>query len=63
MFFWGIGRFPERRPGGYFKHRKEAVAAPVDLVPAEMREVRLESIWNGRFYTLTFRKPAALRTD
>jgi ubiquinone/menaquinone biosynthesis C-methylase UbiE len=45
--------------GGYFKHREEAVAAPVDLVPAEMREVRLETIWNGRFYTLTFRKVAA----
>jgi ubiquinone/menaquinone biosynthesis C-methylase UbiE len=45
--------------GGYFKHRKEAVAAPADLVPAEMREVRLETIWNGRFYTLTFRKVAA----
>ena len=43
----------------YFKHRKEAVTAPIDLVPADMREIRLESIWNGRFYTLTFRKPAA----
>jgi ubiquinone/menaquinone biosynthesis C-methylase UbiE len=44
---------------GYFKHRKEAVTAPIDLVPAEMQEIRLESIWNGRFYALTFRKPAA----
>ena len=43
----------------YFKHRKEAVTAPIDLVPADMREIRLESIWNGRFYALTFRKPAA----
>jgi ubiquinone/menaquinone biosynthesis C-methylase UbiE len=42
----------------YFKHRKEAVTAPIDLVPADMQEVRLESIWNGRFYALTFRKPA-----
>jgi ubiquinone/menaquinone biosynthesis C-methylase UbiE len=43
----------------YFKHRNEAVTAPIDLVPAEMREIRLESIWSGRFYALTFRKPAA----
>ena len=43
----------------YFKHRKEAVTAPIDLVPAGMREIRVESIWNGRFYALTFRKPAA----
>ena len=42
----------------YFKHRKEAVTAPIDLVPADMQEIRL-SIWNGRFYALTFRKPAA----
>jgi len=42
----------------YFKHRKEAVTAPIDLVPADMQEIRLESIWNGRFYALTFRKPA-----
>lgn len=42
----------------YFKNRKEAVTAPIDLVPVEMREIRLESIWNDRFYALTFRKPA-----
>jgi ubiquinone/menaquinone biosynthesis C-methylase UbiE len=42
----------------YFKHRKEAVTAPIDLVPADMQEIRL-SIWKGRFYALTFRKPAA----
>ena len=42
----------------YFKHRKEAVTAPIDLVPADMQEIRL-SIWNGRFYALTFRKPTA----
>jgi hypothetical protein len=43
---------------GYFKGRKEAVAAPVDLVPAEMEEIHLESLLNDRFYALTFRKPA-----
>jgi hypothetical protein len=41
----------------YFKLRKEAVAAPVGLAPSQMREVRLETPWNGRFYALTFRKP------
>jgi hypothetical protein len=27
------------------------------LLPAGMREIRLESLGNGRFYALTFRKP------
>src|ERR1039458_3216502 len=43
----------------YFKHRKEAVTAPIDLVPADMREIRLESIWSRRLCALTFRKPTA----
>jgi hypothetical protein len=30
------------------------------LVPAEMEEVRTESIFNGRLYALTFRKPRAV---
>ena len=41
----------------YFKKRKEPVSAPIDLVPPEMQEVHLESLRNGRFYALTFRKP------
>jgi ubiquinone/menaquinone biosynthesis C-methylase UbiE len=43
----------------FYKERKEAVSAPVDLVPAEMEEVRVETVWKGRFYALTFRKPRA----
>ncbi len=43
---------------GYFKNRKETVTAPIDLLPAEMHEIRLESLGNGRFFVLTFRKPA-----
>jgi ubiquinone/menaquinone biosynthesis C-methylase UbiE len=43
---------------GFFKGREEAVAAPVDLLPAEAEDVRLETVFNGRFYALTFRKPA-----
>jgi ubiquinone/menaquinone biosynthesis C-methylase UbiE len=43
--------------GEYFKDRTDSVAAPVDLVPAEMEDVRLETIGRNRFYALTFRKP------
>lgn len=50
-------RFPIT--GRYFKNRKEAVTAPVDLVPAEMQEIHLETLWEGRFYALTFRKPSS----
>jgi ubiquinone/menaquinone biosynthesis C-methylase UbiE len=50
-------RFPITR--WFYKNRQEAVAAPVDLVPPEMLEVRLETVWNNRFYALTFRKPPA----
>jgi ubiquinone/menaquinone biosynthesis C-methylase UbiE len=41
----------------FYKGRDAAVTAPVELVPAEMEEVRAESVWKGRFYALTFRKP------
>jgi ubiquinone/menaquinone biosynthesis C-methylase UbiE len=45
----------------FYRNRDEAVTAPVDLVPPEMEEVRLETIHvvgKNRFYALTFRKPA-----
>jgi ubiquinone/menaquinone biosynthesis C-methylase UbiE len=53
----------ERAPitGRYFKNRKEPVTAPVDLVPPEMAETRVEIlnvVGKKRFYALTFRKPA-----
>jgi ubiquinone/menaquinone biosynthesis C-methylase UbiE len=44
--------------GGYFKNRKAPVTAPIDLVPPEMQEVHLELLKDGRFYALTFHKPA-----
>lgn len=47
----------EKGLGSFYKNRKEPVTAPIDLVPAEMQEVRLESLRNGMFYALTFRKP------
>ena len=42
----------------FYKDRKEQVAAPIDLLPSEMEQVSLHSVFNGRFYALTFRKPA-----
>ena len=52
----------ERSPitSGYFKNRQEPVAPPIDLVPPQMLETRLEIlnvIGKNHFYTLTFRKP------
>ena len=44
---------------GKVKDRVDAVSAPIDLVPADMQEVKVESVWNGKFYALTFRKPSS----
>ena len=49
----------ERGLGGYYKNRKEAVSAPIDLVPPEMEDIRMESLKFDMFYALTFRKPAS----
>ena len=43
----------------FFKGLKEMTVAPVDLVPAEMEDVRLDHVLNGGCYRLQFRKPAA----
>jgi len=40
-------------------NRQEPVTAPIDLVPREMKEIRLEMLRDGRFYALTFRKPSS----
>jgi ubiquinone/menaquinone biosynthesis C-methylase UbiE len=49
----------ERTPitSGYFKNRDETISAPIDLVPPELLEIQLETVWENRFYILTFRKP------
>ena len=47
----------EKQPGGLFKNRKQPVRPPIDLLPAEMRDVHLELLMDGLFYALTFRKP------
>jgi ubiquinone/menaquinone biosynthesis C-methylase UbiE len=43
----------------FFKDRKEAVTVPIDLVPPEMEDIHLEMLKEGKFYAITFRKPAA----
>jgi ubiquinone/menaquinone biosynthesis C-methylase UbiE/uncharacterized protein YbaR (Trm112 family) len=40
-----------------FHGRRAAVTPPIELVPPEMREVRLFDAWKGWFYCLEFRKP------
>ncbi len=42
---------------GAFHGQREAIIAPVDLVPSTMLEVKLDDIWNGFMYCLEFRKP------
>jgi ubiquinone/menaquinone biosynthesis C-methylase UbiE len=47
----------------FYRNRKQAVAPPVDLVPAGMLETHLEVIdvvGKNRFYALTFRKPGGV---
>lgn len=41
-----------------FEGKREAVTAPVDLVPAAMQEIKAESIWKGTGWVVEFRKPA-----
>jgi ubiquinone/menaquinone biosynthesis C-methylase UbiE len=48
----------EKSPGGLWKNRKAPVAAPIDLVPTDMLDIRLVELRDGDIYALTFRKPA-----
>lgn len=41
----------------FYGGRKEAIAAPVDLLPPGMQEVRVKDIAGGDLYCLSFRKP------
>jgi ubiquinone/menaquinone biosynthesis C-methylase UbiE len=48
--------------GRFFKNRTDAVAAPVEMIPTQMREVQLSTlapVGKNRFYVLTFRKPVS----
>ena len=42
---------------GDFYKRKQAITAPVDLLPPNMQEVRVKNISDGDLYCLSFRKP------
>jgi ubiquinone/menaquinone biosynthesis C-methylase UbiE len=43
----------------FFGDRKDAVKVPIDLVPPEMEDIRVEMLKEGQFYAITFRKPPA----
>jgi len=42
----------------FYGDRKQAVTVPVDLVPPEMEDIHVEMLKEGKFYAVTFRKPA-----
>jgi ubiquinone/menaquinone biosynthesis C-methylase UbiE len=52
----------ERTPisSRYFKNRAEAIIPVVDLVPPDMQDIQQEIVWDGRFYTVSFRKPTLI---
>jgi ubiquinone/menaquinone biosynthesis C-methylase UbiE len=43
----------------FYGDREQRVTVPVDLVPPEMENIRIEMLKNGQFYAITFSKPAA----
>ncbi|MGO9437124.1 MAG: methyltransferase domain-containing protein [Terracidiphilus sp.] len=42
----------------FYGDRKQAVTVPIDLVPPDMEDIRVEMLKDGKFYAITFRKPA-----
>jgi ubiquinone/menaquinone biosynthesis C-methylase UbiE/uncharacterized protein YbaR (Trm112 family) len=42
----------------FFGDRNQPVTVPIDLVPPEMENIRVEMLKNGQFYAITFSKPA-----
>ncbi len=40
-----------------FEGQREAITAPLDLIPDTMQEVRVFDVWKGWLYCLEFRKP------
>jgi ubiquinone/menaquinone biosynthesis C-methylase UbiE/uncharacterized protein YbaR (Trm112 family) len=55
----GAGWYEKFLPGfkSAFHGQRDAIIAPIKLVPSAMLEVKLEDIWNGFMYCLEFRKP------
>jgi ubiquinone/menaquinone biosynthesis C-methylase UbiE len=46
----------------FFKGMKEMTLAPIDILPAGMRDVKMHNVSNGSLYCLQFRKPAGATT-
>ncbi|MGA3010175.1 MAG: methyltransferase domain-containing protein [Terracidiphilus sp.] len=42
----------------FYSKRKQVVTVPIDLVPPEMNDIHVEMLKDGKFYAITFRKPA-----
>jgi ubiquinone/menaquinone biosynthesis C-methylase UbiE len=42
--------------GRYFRGKEKLAAVPVDLVPKNMLDIKVDYILNGRMYVLTFVK-------
>ena len=55
----GAKAYERTLPGfkGSFKKGRSAIAPPIDLIPASMRELRLFYIWKGSMYCIEFRTP------
>ena len=41
----------------FYRDRPRTIQPPLDLLPPGMREARVETIWGGDLYVLSFRKP------
>jgi len=54
-----LARKYEKLPvtGGFYGNRKQAISAPVDLLPPDMEDVQVKDIAGGDLYCLSFRKP------
>ena len=42
----------------FYGDRKQPVTVPIDLVPPEMEDIQVHMLKEGKFYAITFRKPA-----
>ncbi len=43
----------------FYADRQQPVTVPIDLVPPEMEDIRVEMLKEGKFFAITFRKPAS----
>jgi ubiquinone/menaquinone biosynthesis C-methylase UbiE len=41
----------------FYKDRPRTIKAPLDLLSSGMKEVRVDTVWGGDLYVLSFRKP------